>query len=120
MMDVILKAQNEFDDAERSGNREQLSRLLTDDFAAIGPKGFLLDKQAWLGRHAQFRYLALETSELDVRLYDGAAIVRNRQHHRSTYQGKELTADVRVSHTWVRLHKEWQLAGIQFSPLAPD
>lgn len=117
MKELLMRAQQEFDDAERSGDRAVLSRLLTDDFMSIGPKGFALDKAAWIGRHAQFRYLALEVSEVDVRLYEQAAIIRNKQHNRSLYQEKELTIDVRVSQTWVRVQGEWRLAGIQFSPI---
>jgi hypothetical protein len=117
MNDLLIQAQTEFDAAERSGDRAVLSRLLTDDFASIGPKGFVMDKAAWIGRHSQFRYLALDVSEVDVRLYERAAIVRNKQHNRSLYQEKEMTIDVRVSQTWVQVKDEWRLAGIQFSPL---
>ncbi|HMI84994.1 MAG TPA: nuclear transport factor 2 family protein [Polyangiaceae bacterium] len=120
MKEVILKMQQEFDRAELRGDREALTRLLTDDFASIGPKGFVLEKTAWIGRHGQFKYQALDTSEVDVHLYDGAAIVRNVQRNRATYEGKEIALAVRVSQTWVRVESEWRLAGIQFSPMVQD
>ena len=120
MKEAILKLQQQFDQAELQGDREALARLLTEDFASIGPKGFVLDKQAFIGRHAQFRYQSLETSEVDVRVYDGAAIVRNVQQNRAQYAGKELALHVRTSQTWVRVQGEWKLAGIQFSPLVPE
>jgi hypothetical protein len=120
MKDDILNVQREFDQAELHGDREALARLLADDFASIGPKGFVLDKAAWIGRHAQFQYESLETSDVDVRLYAGAAIVRNVQQNRATFQGKEIALGTRVSQTWVRVQGQWRLAGIQFSPLARE
>jgi hypothetical protein len=120
MKDSILPLQREFDQAELRGDHEVLARLLTEDFASIGPKGFVLDKQAWIGRHAQFRYQSLETSEVDVRMYNGAAIVRNVQKNRAEHQGNPVALRVRVSQTWVMLDGDWKLAGIQFSPLSEE
>lgn len=38
-------------DAERRGDVEALDALLTDDFSAVGPYGFVLDKKRWLDRY---------------------------------------------------------------------
>ncbi|MEO8179205.1 MAG: nuclear transport factor 2 family protein [Deltaproteobacteria bacterium] len=118
MKDQILKLQTEFDRAELTADLDTLRRLLADDFLSIGPKGFVLDKNAWIGRHAQFKYHSLDSSEVDVRAYGSAAIVRNVQRNRASYQGHEQEHAVRVSQVWVRLDNDWKLAGIQFSPLA--
>jgi ketosteroid isomerase-like protein len=119
MKDQIARLQKDFDRAELSADIDTLRRLLADDFLSIGPKGFVLDKNAWIGRHAQFKYHSLDTSEVDVREYGDAAIVRNVQRNRTSYQGQEQQHAVRVSQVWVKLGGEWKLAGIQFSPLAP-
>ena len=37
--------------AERDGDTAALDTLLTGDFTAVGPLGFILPKQAWLARH---------------------------------------------------------------------
>ncbi len=34
---------------------------------SIGERGFQLDKRQWIERHHKFRYLAIETTEVDVR-----------------------------------------------------
>ena len=66
-----------------------------------------------------FTYHVLDTSDVDIRLYnDDAAIVRNSQRNRATYKDHETEIAVRVSQTWVRQDDAWRLAGIQFSPLA--
>jgi hypothetical protein len=112
-------AQEQFDAAELAADTDTLERLLTDDFASIGPKGFLLDKAEWIGRHVHFTYHALDTSDVDIRVYnDDCALVRNIQRNRATYGDTESTIAVRVSQTWVRQDGQWRLAGIQFSPLA--
>ena len=120
MTETILERQRAFDRAELEGDREALARLLTDDFVSIGPKGFVLDKPAWIGRHAQFKYQSLQTSDVDLREYDGAAIVRNVQENQATYNGQQIAITVRVSQTWVRVNGAWKLAGIQFSPLVRE
>ena len=45
--------------AERAGDAAATARLLTDDFAGIGPVGYVLPKDAWPARHADgLRFIA--------------------------------------------------------------
>lgn len=118
MKDTIRALQDEFDRAELHADAETLERLLADDFLSIGPRGFLLDKEEWIGRHVHFTYHELETSEMDIRLYDRTAIVRNVQRNRATYKNQHVELAVRVSQVWVNQQDGWRLAAIQFSPLA--
>jgi hypothetical protein len=118
VQDTIRKLQDEFDQAERHGDREKLRELIDDDFVSIGPRGFLLDKEKWIDRHDLFSYKELVTSEMDVRVYDGAAIVRGVQRNRSRYEDNELEFAFRVGHVWMRQNGDWKLVAIQFSPLA--
>lgn len=115
---LVRQAQQRFDAAELAADTATLAELLADDFLSIGPKGFVLDKAAWIGRHVHFTYHALDISEVDIRSYSDAAIVRNIQRNRATYDGDETSIAVRVSQTWIRQGEAWRLAGIQFSPLA--
>jgi hypothetical protein len=117
MADDILELQRAFDDAELRADADQLDELLADDFLSIGEQGYQLDKRQWIDRHGDFRYLAIETSEVNVRRYDKAAIVRCVQRSRATWQGSQLTLAVRMSQVWVHQPGGWRLAGIQFSSL---
>jgi hypothetical protein len=116
--DDIGDLQRAFDDAELRADAGRLDELLADDFLSIGEQGYQLDKRQWIDRHGDFRYLAIDTSEVDVRHYDKAAIVRCVQRSRATWQGSQLTLAVRLSQVWVHQPGGWRLAGIQFSPLA--
>jgi hypothetical protein len=118
VQDTIRNLQDAFEQAEIHDDRERLRELIDDDFVSIGPRGFSLDKEQWIDRHNQFSYKELDTSELDVRVYDGAAIVREVQRNRSRYENKELEFAFRVGHVWTGKDGDWKLVAIQFSPLA--
>jgi hypothetical protein len=111
----ILAAHRAFQTAELQADTDRLDTLLTDDFRSIGERGYLLDKSAWIGRFTEFGYTDLETGEVDVCLYDRAAILRCVQHSRSVWRGQEMSLTNRVSQVWVGGSGTWQLAGIQFS-----
>ena len=117
MTDEILALQAAFDDAELRGDTGRLESLLADDFRSIGEQGYVLGKQQWIARHDDFRFLAVDNSETDVRHYDGTAIVRGVQRCRATWQGTPIDLTVRVSHVWVRQAGAWKLAAVQFSSL---
>jgi hypothetical protein len=82
--DDILELQRAFDDAELHGDAERPGVLLADDFLPIGEQGFQLGKREWIDRHRDFRYLAIDTTEVDVRHYDKTAIVRCAQRSRAS------------------------------------
>jgi hypothetical protein len=115
--DVILELQRAFDDAELRGDADRLDALLADDFRSIGEQGYQLGKREWIDRHRDFRYLSIETTELDVRNYDKTAIVRCAQRSRASWRGEEMALAVRLSQVWIRQPDGWRLVAIQFSAL---
>jgi ketosteroid isomerase-like protein len=119
-MDDVREMQDRFDRAELAADRDTLRDLIAEDFLSIGPRGFVLDKQQWIGRHDEFRYEQLETSEMDVRRYGDTAVVRNVQRNRATYKDEQVTLTVRVGQVWVRQQQGWRMAAIQFSPMAQE
>jgi ketosteroid isomerase-like protein len=117
-VDDVRAAQERFDRAELAADPDTLRELIADDFLSIGPKGFVLDREQWIGRHVHFTYHELETSEMDIRRYGDTAIVRDVQRNQATWQDDDVQVNTRVSQVWVRQDGRWRLAGIQFSPLA--
>ena len=115
--DDILQLQRAFDDAEMHGDAGRLGALLADDFQSIGEQGFVLGKREWISRHADFRYLAVETTEVDVRRYEKTAIVRCVQRSRASWRGQEMALAVRLSQVWIHEPDGWQLVAIQFSTI---
>ena len=118
--ELIRELQQDFDRAELTADLGRLAELLADDFLSIGPKGFVLDKQQWIARHEHFTYQALDTSEMDIRVYDNAAVVRDVQSNLATYNDDKVALTVRVSQVWVNEAGRWRMAAIQFSPMPQE
>jgi len=116
-MDDLLRSQREFDEAELRADVDCLESLLADDFLSIGERGFVLDKNQWMARHADFAYLSAESLDLDVRRYDRCAILRDIHQSRATWRGQEMMLKTRRSQVWVEQPEGWKLAAIQFSSL---
>jgi hypothetical protein len=117
MTDDVLTAQHAFDTAELRADTGRLAVLLADDFRSIGERGYVLDKQQWIARHGDFRFLSVDTTETEVRRYDRTALIRSVQHARAVWQGTPVELAVRVCHVWIRQADGWKLAGVQFSTL---
>lgn len=117
MPDDILELAQAFDDAELHGDAGRLGDLLADDFVSIGEQGAQLGKREWISRHRDFRYLSIETSEVDVRRFDKTAIVRCVQRSRASWRVEAMVLAVRLSQVWICQPRGWRLVAIQFSTL---
>jgi hypothetical protein len=120
MKDTIQTFQRRFDEAEFRADADALHELIAEDFFSIGPKGFVLNKQEWIGRHGRFKYLEVNISEVDIRHFEKTAIVRNIQHNKATHDDDLVEITTRVMQVWVEHNDRWQIVGIQFSPWAGD
>lgn len=104
---------------ERNGDTAFMERTLTDDFMAIGPRGFVLNKEQWLQRFrsGSLKYEYLEWDEVNVRPYGDAAVVTGRQRQTVNYQGQPTESELRTSLVWVKQDGRWLLANAQMSPI---
>jgi ketosteroid isomerase-like protein len=105
--------------AERNGDTAFMQRTLTDDFEAIGPRGFMLNKEQWLQRFqsGSLQYEYLEWDEVTVRPYGDAAVVTGRERQKVNYQGQPMESDLRTTLVWVKQNGRWLLANAQMSPI---
>src|SRR3989442_14357589 len=85
----VLERAEEWRKAELQGDVAVLDRILAADFIGIGPRGFVLNKQAWLGRHASgdFKYLSLEQRDPILRTYPDPAILLVPEGSKTPYKG---------------------------------
>jgi uncharacterized protein (TIGR02246 family) len=106
--------------AEARGDAGALSPLLADDFVLVGPLGFMLDKQQYLGSRlsGDLRTESLAWEDVRVRAYGDAAIAVGSQTQRSTYQGRDASGRFRVTQVAVQQNGRWVIAGIHLSPIA--
>ena len=105
--------------AEVGGDAAFLESTLTDDFIGIGPLGFLLTKQEWIGRHqsGDLKYEVLTLDEVKARLYHDTAIVIGRQAQQGAYRGNPINAQFRTTLVFVMQDGQWRLANFQLSAI---
>ncbi len=106
--------------AERGADAAALESMLTDDFSAVGPRGFQLDKQNWVDRFrsGSFRNEAFDFTDVTSRTYGDTAIVLGVQTNRGSYQGQSVGATCRCTQVYVAQDGGWKLAALQLSEIA--
>lgn len=105
--------------AERANDPATLEPLLATDFASVGPAGFVLDREGWLGR---FRTGDLVNDAFDweiagVRSYPGCAVVVGLQRQRARFRGRPNPGEFRGTLVAVPEDGGWGLAALQLSPI---
>ena len=105
--------------AEQRGDAAYLEGALTDDFVGVGPLGFLLNKQQWLGRFAGgLSYESFALDELKTRFYGDAAVATCCQKQAGEFQGNDVGGEFRATLVLVEGDGRWLLAGWHASPIA--
>src|SRR5438046_658503 len=117
---TLKQLSEDWADAELHGDIAFLEQILTDDFVGIGPRGFTLTKEDWLQRHrsGDLRYETLTWDDMKTRIYEGAAIVTERQTQKVRYQDQVMENQLRTMLVFVKQQGHWLLAGLQYSPIA--
>jgi ketosteroid isomerase-like protein len=111
---------SEWASAERAGDTAKLETLLTEDFTAVGPLGFILPRQGWLARHrdGDLTYQTFTVDEVQARLLGEAAVVTARNNTRGSYRGHPVPEAVRATVILVSHAGEWKLAAMHMSFIA--
>jgi ketosteroid isomerase-like protein len=106
-------------DAERRGDVATMERIMTDDFVAVGPRGFVLNKSAYLQGHKthELQYQEIKQDELTDHVYGDAAIITKKQSNKATFQGHDASGEFRVTQFFVKQGGDWRLASTQLSPI---
>jgi ketosteroid isomerase-like protein len=105
--------------AEIGGDLAVLDELAAEQFALVGPLGFVLDKTQWLDR---YRNGDLVTSKLawhdtQTRLFGTCAVVIGIHKQEAAYRGQPNNGQFRATHIWVHDGGTWRLAGMHLSPI---
>jgi ketosteroid isomerase-like protein len=119
--EAVLRRVQQWADAERRGDVEALDAILAPEFVGVGPFGFTLDREQWLGRFRSGDYVSngLAFDEISLRLFGATALVIGRQLSEATYQGRPTGGRFRTTLVFVRRDGDWRLAGLQYSAI-PD
>ncbi len=104
--------------AERLGDAGLLDGLLAGDFVGVGPLGFVLTRDQWLGRFGgglENRAFAVE--EPQVHNYGSAAIVVGVQLQQTSVQGRDNAGRFRVTLAAACQAGRWLLTSVRIGPL---
>jgi ketosteroid isomerase-like protein len=106
-------------DAEQREDVAFLRESLTDDFVGIGPLGFMLTKDQWLGRYeGGLSYDSFALDEIAVRFYGDAAVATCRQSQSGEFRGNDASGEFRATLIFAEQEGRWLLAGLHLSPIA--
>jgi len=104
---------------ELAGDSAALDSLLTDDFMAVGPLGFMLSKQDWTDRFANgLAHLAYELQDVRTRTYGDVTVGIGLLRQEGTHQGNPIPAAARATFILVKESGALQVAGMQMSFVA--
>ncbi|HZP29967.1 MAG TPA: nuclear transport factor 2 family protein [Acidimicrobiia bacterium] len=111
----------EWIESERNLDALGLGTLLTDDFVGVGPVGFVLDRDGWLGRFEYgLRYDDLHLDEVTIHEHGDTAVVVAHQHAVGRAGDTPTPPDTRVSFTLVTdENDERKIAAMQYSFIGP-
>jgi ketosteroid isomerase-like protein len=106
-------------EAEQRGDVPALTAMSTDDFTLVGPLGFVLTKQQWLGGYAggALAVQSLDWSDVQVREYGDTAVAIGVRTQEATYEGRPAGGRFRGTHIAHRgPDGTWRMAGMHLSP----
>ncbi|MDJ1131550.1 nuclear transport factor 2 family protein [Streptomyces iconiensis] len=107
--------------AELRCDTEALEGLLTDDFHAVGPRGFPLDKKQWLERYDSGALVhdSFDWDDVEIRRYGDGAVALGIQSQQSVYEGRDMDGIFRVTQYLTSVPDgTWRLAALHLSPIA--
>lgn len=104
---------------EIEGDAGALAAIVTDDFALIGPAGFVLSREQWLARYrsGDLRTHSLRFEDTMTRIYAAAAVIVGRHVQQAEYRGQVASGEYCATHIAIRDETQWQLAGLHLSPI---
>ena len=119
MESTVASLQDKVNAALLGSDWEALNDLVAPDARVIGPRGFIIGRDEWIGVHQSndYQQIKLETSETEVSAYDGAGIRFDVVDSECTYHGETITGRFRVMQVWVTDRERWQLAAVQYTAL---
>ena len=113
-MQVMMKMQN-LKNALLTKDSVGLSALLADDVTYGHSTGFIQTK-AQLIRDVMSGvqdYKSIEPSDMNIRIYDNAAIVVLKLKTNLIAKGKPMDLNMYATFTWVKIGNEWKLVARQ-------
>jgi ketosteroid isomerase-like protein len=119
MNSTIRQLQDDFHAALLGGDAAALEAMVASECRIIGPKGFFIDRDEWIGTHqdSDYQQVRLESRDVELRTYGDTAIRWEVQDSRCLYKGATIDGLFRVTQVWIRQAEteRWRLAALQYT-----
>jgi hypothetical protein len=118
---AILNLDSERADALTRRDFAVLDRLLGNDLTYIHASGVVQNKADFLAdlRSGKRIYTSIKSSDLNVRLLRGAAVITGLTEIHVTVESKESDLSLRVTEVYAKRKGRWQLIAYQSTRKAP-
>lgn len=114
----VLALVRRWAEAEQHNDAGLLGGLLADDFVGVGPLGFVLARDQWLGRfQGGLENRGFAVRDPQVHNHGGAAVVVGVLDQETSWQGRDNSGRFRVTLVAVRRPDRWLLASAHIGPL---
>jgi ketosteroid isomerase-like protein len=109
-----------WNEAHEHGDANVLEKVWADDMEVAVPKMPVLTKADALkfARSGRMKFLSYRTSDIRVRVYDGAAVVTGRLQRTRSMNGQEISDDWRFTKVYVREAQQWRVVSFHASDAA--
>jgi len=81
-----------------------LEQYLADDYVSTFPDGTVLDKQGEIEslKSGDIALTEMTPSEMNVRTYDGAAVITGRSTIKANVKGEKVSGEYRFTDVWIK------------------
>ncbi len=119
MEETVRILQDRVNTALLGSDWRTLNELIAPDARITGPRGFIIDRDTWIGvpKDSEYQQVRLEPTETDVGTYDNAGIRFDVIESECKYKGETIAGRFRVTQFWVTDHGNWRLAAVQYTSL---
>lgn len=118
--DIVHALQDRVNAALLGSDWPTLHGLIASQARIIGPKGYMIDRDEWIGHHqlAEYEQVRLDVTEAEVHAYDRVGIRCDTVESECVYKGERITGNFRVTQVWVTDQGRWQLAAVQYTSIS--
>jgi len=116
---ALIKMENQWAQASKTGNADALAPLLAEDFIALDSDGTLRSKAEVLARVKKGKWTVNEIADMKVTVHGDSAIVTGSWTGKGTDgAGKAVDAKERWADTWVKAaNGNWQCVASASAPM---
>jgi ketosteroid isomerase-like protein len=116
----LVAIEKRFAEAVVKPDVEAIQKIVSDDWAIIGPEGRLIDGTTFMNviRSGALTHTKMESDETRVRVYGDSAVVTTRVVSSGAYQGQAFTTRERSTDVFVRDRGGWRCILTQLTAIS--